>query len=72
MSVTVYVPRDAARAVAGRGRRRDADRRRSRPRATIDMRIVRNGSRGLFWLEPLVEVERSPVGASAYGPVRPS
>jgi formate dehydrogenase iron-sulfur subunit len=31
--------------------------------------IVRNGSRGLFWLEPLVEVETSQ-GRVAYGPVQ--
>lgn len=30
--------------------------------------IIRNGSRGMFWLEPLVEVETS-VGRMAYGPV---
>ena len=23
----------------------------------IDLTVIRNGSRGLFWLEPLVEVE---------------
>lgn len=33
--------------------------------------IVRNGSRGLFWLEPLVEVETSE-GRVAYGPVEAS
>lgn len=32
--------------------------------------IVRNGSRGLFWLEPLVEVE-TPKGRAAYGPIEP-
>ena len=26
-------------------------------RREIDVQLVRNGSRGLFWLEPLVEVE---------------
>ncbi len=31
--------------------------------------IVRNGSRGLFWLEPLVEVETAQ-GRVAYGPVQ--
>jgi formate dehydrogenase iron-sulfur subunit len=31
--------------------------------------VVRNGSRGLYWLEPLVEVE-TPAGRRAYGPVR--
>ena len=30
--------------------------------------LVRNGSRGLFWLEPLVEVQ-TPAGRVAYGPV---
>jgi formate dehydrogenase iron-sulfur subunit len=30
--------------------------------------LVRNGSRGMFWLEPLVEVE-TPRGRVAYGPV---
>jgi formate dehydrogenase iron-sulfur subunit len=33
--------------------------------------IVRNGSRGLFWLEPLVEVE-TPAGRVGYGPVTPA
>ena len=33
--------------------------------------IVRNGSRGLFWLEPLIEVETSQ-GRVAYGPVQPA
>ncbi|WP_089728510.1 formate dehydrogenase beta subunit [Modicisalibacter muralis] len=32
--------------------------------------LVRNGSRGLAWLEPLVEVE-TPAGRVAYGPVEP-
>lgn len=36
-----------------------------------DIEIVRNGSRGLFWLEPLVEVE-TPQGRVAYGPVEAS
>jgi len=67
MGVTVYVPRDAsalslgAEAVA-RAIRAEADER------ALDVRIVRNGSRGMFWLEPLVEVERSGVRL-AYGPV---
>ena len=32
---------------------------------------MRNGSRGLFWLEPMIEVE-TPKGRFAYGPVTPS
>lgn len=35
----------------------------------LRVQIVRNGSRGLFWLEPLVEVE-TPRGRLAYGPVQ--
>jgi len=34
----------------------------------LDVALVRNGSRGLFWLEPLVEVETSE-GRIGYGPV---
>ncbi len=33
-----------------------------------DVNVIRNGSRGMFWLEPLVEVE-TPGGRVAYGPV---
>ncbi|MFI4976560.1 MAG: formate dehydrogenase beta subunit [Caulobacterales bacterium] len=33
--------------------------------------IVRTGSRGLFWLEPMIEIE-TPEGRIAYGPVRPA
>jgi formate dehydrogenase iron-sulfur subunit len=67
MSVTVYVPGDAgalalgadavAAAIAAEATRRNAQ-----------VRIVRNGSRGLFWLEPLVEVATAQ-GRIAYGPV---
>ena len=31
--------------------------------------LVRNGSRGMFWLEPMVEVD-TPAGRLAYGPVQ--
>ncbi len=34
----------------------------------INLQIVRNGSRGLFWLEPMIEVETNQ-GRIAYGPV---
>jgi len=70
MSVTVYVPREAtalslgaqavARALADEAARRgDA------------LQIVRTGSRGLFWLEPLIEVQ-TRAGRVGYGPVRAS
>ncbi len=67
MSVKVFVPRDAtalalgadavARTLAGEAAKRG-----------IALEVVRNGSRGLFWLEPLVEVVTS-FGRIAYGPV---
>src|SRR5262249_23254766 len=34
----------------------------------LEVEIVRTGSRGLYWLEPMVEVE-TPTGRIAYGPV---
>jgi formate dehydrogenase iron-sulfur subunit len=37
----------------------------------LEIEIIRNGSRGLFFLEPLVEVETDK-GRMAYGPVDPS
>ena len=36
----------------------------------IEIEIIRNGSRGLFWLETMVEVETAK-GRVAYGPVNP-
>ena len=67
MSVRVYVPRDsAALSVGAEGvARAIASEASSRG---IDITVVRNGSRGMFWLEPLVEVE-TPTGRVAYGPV---
>ncbi len=69
MSITVYVPRDSAALAVGA----DHVARRITEEAAArgcDTRLVRNGSRGLFWLEPLVEVA-TPDGRIAYGPVTP-
>ncbi len=67
MTITVFVPRDStalalgaesvAAAIVSEAARRG-----------LDVNVVRNGSRGLFWLEPLVEVA-SPQGRIAFGPV---
>ena len=35
----------------------------------IDVEVVRNGTRGLYWLEPLVEVD-TPEGRMGFGPVK--
>ncbi len=69
MTVTVFVPRDSAALAVGANRvvRRLLDEAAARQ---LDICIVRNGSRGLFWLEVLVEVETA-AGRVAYGPVTP-
>ena len=70
MSATrIFVPRDATALALGAEQtaRMIADEARQRG---IDVEIVRNGSRGMFWLEPLVEVA-TVNGRVAYGPVKP-
>jgi formate dehydrogenase iron-sulfur subunit len=66
-TTTVYVPRDSAALAVGADRvaRRIAD---EASKRGLAVELVRNGSRGLFWLEPLVEVA-TPQGRIAYGPV---
>ncbi|GII29370.1 formate dehydrogenase beta subunit [Planotetraspora mira] len=63
---TVYVPRDSAARSVGADEVADA----IGAEAGRPLRVVRNGSRGMLWLEPLVEVE-TPSGRIAYGPVAP-
>lgn len=69
MTIRVCVPRDAtalslgadavAKAIAAEGKRTGAA-----------VQVVRTSSRGLFWLEPFVEVETKQ-GRIGYGPVEP-
>ena len=69
MTTCIYVPIDSsalslgaekvAKAIAAEAARRG-----------IAIELVRNGSRGAFWLEPMVEVQ-TPAGRVAYGPVQP-
>jgi formate dehydrogenase iron-sulfur subunit len=67
MSITVYVPRDSTALALGANQVAVAIEQQARQR-NIDIRIVRNGSRGMFWLEPLVEVATND-GRVGYGPV---
>jgi len=62
----VYVPRDSGALSMGAGEVADA----IAARRSAGTSLVRNGSRGLYWLEPLIEVE-TPQGRVAYGPVTP-
>ncbi|MGQ0573096.1 MAG: formate dehydrogenase beta subunit [Pseudonocardia sp.] len=60
----VFVPRDAAAVSVG------ADAVAERISSLADVELVRTGSRGMLWLEPLVEVETAD-GRVGYGPVAP-
>ncbi len=67
--VKIYVPCDAAAGSVG------ADEvaheiERIAGCGDTDVTIIRNGTRGMLWLEPLIEVE-TPKGRMAYGPVTP-
>ena len=57
----VFVPRDSAARSVGADEVAAA-------LAAAGHEVVRNGSRGLFWLEPMIEVV-TPEGRIAYGPV---
>jgi formate dehydrogenase iron-sulfur subunit len=67
VSVTVWIPRDAGALALGAeatARRIEKEAR----TAGVAVNVRRNGSRGLYWLEPLIEVECAE-GRIAYGPV---
>jgi formate dehydrogenase iron-sulfur subunit len=68
MSTSVHVPRDATALALGAEAVAAAIAAES-VRRKLDVRVVRNGSRGAFWLEPLIEVQTGK-GRVGYGPVR--
>ena len=68
MSVKIYVPRDAAALSLGAEKVAKAITQEIAARG-LDATVVRNGSRGMSWLEPLVEVELSGKRIG-YGPVK--
>ncbi|MGH0218904.1 formate dehydrogenase beta subunit [Sinorhizobium meliloti] len=70
MTVRIYIPRDAAALALGAEKVVEAMAGEIAARG-LDATIVRNGSRGMHWLEPLVEVETAG-GRVAYGPVKAS
>ncbi|MCA0421673.1 MAG: formate dehydrogenase, partial [Proteobacteria bacterium] len=65
--VRIFVPTDAAALSVGAEAVAQAVAREAEARG-LSIEVVRNGSRGLLWLEPLVEVETAE-GRIAYGPV---
>ncbi|MDT5078319.1 MAG: formate dehydrogenase iron-sulfur subunit, partial [Mycobacterium sp.] len=68
--VTVYVPCDSAATSVGADEVADALLR-AAARENRPIQLIRNGSRGMLWLEPLVEVA-TPNGRVGYGPVSPA
>ena len=66
-NITIYVPRDSTALALGADETAAAISAEAQRRG-IEIQLVRNGSRGMFWLEPLVEVA-TPAGRIAYGPV---
>src|SRR5258708_12233780 len=65
----IFVPRDAAARAVGADRVAAALQQEAGCRG-LAVELVRTGSRGLVWLEPMVEVE-TPARPLAYGPVAP-
>jgi formate dehydrogenase iron-sulfur subunit len=68
VSARIYISRDSGALCVGAEEVAAAFRKAFDKRG-LDVEIVRTGSRGLYWLEPLVEVAR-PEGRAGYGPVR--
>ncbi|WP_417823966.1 formate dehydrogenase beta subunit [Thalassospira lucentensis] len=69
MSIKVYVPLDSGSVALGADDVATAIAKKATT-AGADVEVVRNGSFGMYWLEPMVEVETSH-GRVAYGPVTP-
>jgi formate dehydrogenase iron-sulfur subunit len=70
MAFNVYIPCDSGALSMGADKIAIALSEEAQARG-LAVNIIRNGSRGLYWLETLVEVETSS-GRVAYGPVRTS
>jgi len=69
MSMTIYVPCDSSAVSLGADRVATAIAQEAAKRG-LYINLIRNGSRGMYWLEPLVEVSTDK-GRVAYGPVQP-
>ncbi|WP_027159493.1 formate dehydrogenase beta subunit [Methylobacter luteus] len=68
MSITVYVPNDSCAVSMGADQVAAAISKQAQQRG-LAVNIVRNGSRGMYWLEPMVEVATA-AGRVAFGPVQ--
>ena len=70
MKMRIFVPRDAAAISVGADEVAAAIEQTAAKR-DVPIKIIRNGSRGLMWLEPMIEVATLK-GRVAYGPVTPA
>lgn len=65
--ITIYLPQDTTAVALGAdqiaGKISEIARQRN-----LSLEVIRNGSRGLFWLEPLLEIETQQ-GRVALGPL---
>jgi len=68
MSIVIHIPADSAALSVGADETAEAVAAALQAEG-VKARIRRNGSRGLFWLEPLVEIDTG-TGRIAYGPVQ--
>ncbi|MHB1229020.1 MAG: formate dehydrogenase beta subunit [Halothiobacillus sp.] len=67
MSIPIFVPRDSAALAMGSDVVAQRIMIEAKQRG-LDVHVVRNGSRGLLWLEPMIEVQTDH-GRIAFGPV---
>ena len=63
----IYLPLDSAAVALGADEIAEALRTHARAKG-VELTLVRNGSRGMVWLEPMAEVE-TPAGRMAFGPL---
>ena len=68
MTITVYISQDTTAVSVGAERVATAFVQAALD-AELSYKLVRNGSRGAFGLEPLVEIEMGEQGRLAFGPV---
>ena len=70
MSIKIFVPIDSTALSLGANEVAEAISKEAQAKK-LDIQIIRNSSRGLFWLETLVELE-TPQGRIGFGPINPS
>jgi formate dehydrogenase iron-sulfur subunit len=69
-AIRVYVPRDAAAVACGADDVAVAITTAAK-KHKVEIKLVRNGSRGMLWLEPLVEIEDAKGARYGFGQVEP-